>query len=71
LFAKKVLQSFLQIVRNWFDMDKKLLHNLVSLLLAHNQNQAAGLVGKLLGNTEYSGTLFFKNLTTDKCGRLE
>jgi hypothetical protein len=51
-------------------MDKKLLHNLVSLLLAHNQKQVAEKVVKALQNRIRSA-LFFKNLTTDKCGRLE
>jgi NADH:ubiquinone oxidoreductase subunit 2 (subunit N) len=40
-----------------FDTDKKVLHNLASLLVT------VFLQAK-------RNTLFFKNLTTDKCGRL-
>ena len=57
-----------------FDSVEKVLHNLVSLLL--KQNAKAKCSGKQVSSnrsTEYAvlSTLFFKNLTTDKCGRLE
>ena len=59
-----------------FDSVKNILHNLVSLLL--KQNAKAKCSGKQVSSnrsTEYEyavlSTLFFKNLTTDKCGRLE
>jgi hypothetical protein len=54
--------------KNKFDTDKKILHNLTSLLMT-KQRQATGSESKV--KQAVPNTLFFKNLTTDKCGRLE
>jgi hypothetical protein len=51
-----------------FDTDKKILHNLISLLKT-KQKQATG--SESTAKQAVPNTLFFKNLTTDKCGRLE
>ena len=51
------LVIFTKIKPTSFDTDKKVLHNLASLLVT------VFLQAK-------RRTLFFKNLTTDKCGRL-
>ena len=51
------LVIFTKTKRASFDTDKKVLHNLASLLVT------VFLQAK-------RRTLFFKNLTTDKCGRL-
>ena len=51
-----------------FDSVEKVLHNLVSLLLKQNAKAKCPESRK---QYRIRSTLFFKNLTTDKCGRLE
>ncbi|WP_129152485.1 hypothetical protein, partial [Achromobacter aloeverae] len=54
--------------RNEFDNFKKLLHNLVSLLLTRRRNENG--VASQANSERQLAVPLFNNETTDKCGRL-